>query len=81
MTYTYSLVALGWRLHTFPLLCEFNDNETLASYGNGIYVERIEEHIAFKDTYEIKSLFEKYEDCDDDVYWSEHFAILIVFLW
>ena len=43
-------------------------NETLASYGSGIYVNQIEECVAFKDTYEIKSLFEKYEDCDDDVY-------------
>ena len=32
--------------------CKFNDNETLASYPNGIYdyydVERIEEFVAFK---------------------------------
>ena len=41
--------------------CEFNDNETLASYARGIYdyydVERIEEFVAFKGAYEIKSLF------------------------
>ena len=44
-----------------PFSCEFNDNETLASYANGIYdyydVERIEEFVAFKAAYEIESLF------------------------
>ena len=34
-----------------PFSCEFNDNETLASYANGIYdyydVEQIEEFVAF----------------------------------
>ena len=63
-----------------PFQCEFNDNKTLSSYANGIYdyydVEWIEEFVAFKGAYEIESLFEKYEDCDDALYRSENFAIL-----
>ena len=63
-----------------PFSCEFNENETLASYANGIYdyydVERIEEFVAFKGTYEIESLFEKYEAFDDDVYRPKNLAIL-----
>ena len=63
-----------------PFSCKFNDNETLASYANGIYdyydVEQIEEFVAFKAAYEIESLFEKYEAFDDDVYRPENFAIL-----
>ena len=63
-----------------PFSCEFNDNETLASDANGIYdyydVERIEEFVAFKGAYEIESLFEKYENYDDDVYRSQNYAIL-----
>ena len=55
-----------------PFQCEFNDNETLASYANGRYdyydVQRIEEFVAFKGAYEIESMFEKYEDVDDAVY-------------
>ena len=74
------LVALGWRLHTSPFSCKFNDNETLASYANGIYdyydVEQIEEFFAFKGAYEIESLFEKHEAYDDDVYMPENLAIL-----
>ena len=39
-----------------PFSCKFNDNETLASYANGIYdyydVEWIEEFVAFKGAYE-----------------------------
>ena len=58
-----------------PFSREFNDNETLASYANGIYdyydVEQIEEFVAFKGAYEIESLFEKYEAFDDDVYMPE----------
>ena len=58
-----------------PFSCKFNDNETLASYANGIYhyydVERIEEFVAFKAAYEIESLFEKYEAFDDDGYRPE----------
>ena len=54
-----------------PFSCEFNDNETLASYARGIYdyynVERIEEFVDFKGAYETESLFEKYEALDDDV--------------
>ena len=52
-----------------PFSCKFNDNKTLASYANGVYdycdVERIEEFVAFKGAYEIESLFEKNEDCDE----------------
>src|SRR5215216_33120 len=52
-----------------PFSCEFNDNETLASYANGIHdyydVEQIEEFVAFKGAYEIESLIEKNEHCDD----------------
>ena len=63
-----------------PFSCKFNDNETLASYANGIYdyydVEQIEEFVAFKAAYEIESLFEKYEAFDDDVYRPENLAIL-----
>ena len=44
-----------------PFSCEFNDNETLESYANGVYdyydVEQIEEFVAFKGAYEIESLF------------------------
>ena len=76
----FILVALGWRFENFPFSCEFNDNETLASYSNGRYdyydVERIEEYVAFKGAYEIESPFEKYEDYDEVVYRAEIFAIL-----
>ena len=65
-----------------PFSCKFNDNETLASYANGIYdyydVEQIEEFVAFKGAYEIESLFEKYEAFDDDVYRPENFAMIIM---
>ena len=63
-----------------PFSCKFNDNETLASYANGIYdyydVEQIEEFVAFKAAYEIESLFEKYEALYDDVYRLKNYAIL-----
>ena len=63
-----------------PFSCEFNDNETLASYARGIYyyydVEQIEEFVAFKGAYEIESLFEKFEDFDDSVYRPANFSIL-----
>ena len=40
-----------------PFQCQFNHNETLASYAKGIYdyydVEQIEEYVAFKGAYEI----------------------------
>jgi hypothetical protein len=39
-------------------------------------VELIEEFVAFMGAYEIKSLFEKYEDCDAAIYRSENYAIL-----
>ena len=60
-----------------PFSCKFNDNETLASYANGIYVERIEEFVAFMGDYEIGSLFKECENLDDAVYRPEIFAILI----
>ena len=63
-----------------PFSCKFNDNETLASYANGIYdyydVEQIEEFVAFMGAYEIESLFEKYGAFDEDVYRHENFDIL-----
>ena len=63
-----------------PFSCKFNDNETLASYANGIYdyydVEQIEEFIAFMGAYEIESLFKEFEDFDDSVYRPENLAIL-----
>ena len=66
-----------------PFSCKFNDNETLASYANGRYdsydVEWTKEFVAFKGAYEIKSLFEKYEASDDDVYRPEIFSILKYF--
>ena len=63
-----------------PFSCEFNDNETLASYANGIYdyydVEQIEEFVAFMGAYEIESLFKECENLDDAVYRPNFFAIL-----
>ena len=63
-----------------PFQCEFNDNETLASYANGIYdyydVEQIEEFAAFKGAYEIASLLEKYEKYDGALYKYENLNIL-----
>ena len=63
-----------------PFSCKSNENETLASYANGIYdyydVEQIEEFVAFKGAYEIGYLFKKYEDCDDFVYRSKKIVIL-----
>ena len=69
-----------WHL---PFPCEFNDNETLAFYANGIYdyydVERIEEFVAFMGSYEIESMFKEFEDFDDSVYRPENLAILKYF--
>ena len=52
----------------------------MSAYANGVYdyydVKWIEEFVAFKGAYEIESLFEDYEDCDDALYRSENFAIL-----
>ena len=66
-----------------PFSCKFSDNETLASYANGIYdyydVERIEEFVAFMGTYETESLFKEFEDFDDSVYRPENFAIIKYF--
>ena len=59
---------------------KFNDNETLASYANGIYdyydLEQIKEFVDFKAAYEIEALFEKYEAFYDDGYRPENLAIL-----
>ena len=66
-----------------PFSCKFNDNETLASYANGIYdyydVEQIEEFVAFMGAYEIESMFKEFEDFDDAVYRPENLAILKYF--
>ena len=63
-----------------PFSRKFNDNETLASYVNGIYdynaVEWIEEFVAFMGAYEIESMFKELEDFDDSVYRPENLAIL-----
>ena len=63
-----------------PFSCKFNDNETLASYANGIYdyydVEQIEEFVTFMGAYEIESLFKECENLDDAVQRPENFAIL-----
>ena len=63
-----------------PFSCKFNDNETLASYANGIYdyydVEQIEEFVAFMGAYEIESMFKTFDDFDDSVYRPENLAIL-----
>ena len=60
--------------------CKFNDNETLASYANGIYdyydVEQTEEFVAFMGAYEIESLFKTCENLDDVVYRPGNFSIL-----
>ena len=56
------------------------DNETLASYDNGIFdyydVEQTEEFVAFMGAYEIESLFKDCENFDDSVYRHENLAIL-----
>ena len=48
-----------------PYLCEFNNNEILSSYAKGVYsyygIEQIEEFVAFKGSYEVASLIEKYD--------------------
>ena len=57
--------------------CEYNDDETLASYAMGNYdfydAEKIEEFVAFKGAYEISSLLEHTEYAP---YKSESLAIL-----
>src|ERR1041385_3698566 len=57
--------------------CEYNEDETLASYAKGNYdfydVEQIEEFVAFKGAYEITSFL---ENIDDAPYKSESLAIL-----
>ena len=46
--------------------CEYNADETLASYAKGNYdfydAEKIEEFVAFKDAYEINSLLKNIDD-------------------
>src|SRR4051812_41595654 len=60
--------------------CEYNDDETLASYAKGNYdfydEEQIEEFFAFKGAYEITSFI---ENIDDAPYKSESLAILQYF--
>src|ERR1041384_6476723 len=57
--------------------CEYNDDETLASYAKGNYdfydAELIEEFVAFKGAYEITSLL---KTIDDAPYKYESLAIL-----
>src|SRR3954466_6354970 len=57
--------------------CEYNDDETLASYAKGNYdfydAEQIEEFVAFKGAYEITYLL---KTIDDASYKSESLAIL-----
>ena len=57
--------------------CEYNDDETLASYAKGTYdfydAEQIEEFVAFKGAYEITSFL---ENIGDAPYKSESLAIL-----
>ena len=63
-----------------PFSCKFNDNETLASYANGIYdyydVKQIEEFVAFMGAYEIEAMCKEFENFDDAVYRPENLAIL-----
>src|SRR4051812_14150005 len=57
--------------------CEYNEDETLASYAKRNYdfydAEQIEEFVAFKGAYEITSFF---ENIDDAPYKPERLAIL-----
>ena len=57
--------------------CEYNEDETLASYAKGNYdfydAEQIEEFVAFKGAYEITSLL---KNIDDGPYKYESLAIL-----
>ena len=79
LRYDYSCCSRMKAPH-LPFSCKFNDNQTLASYANGIYdyydVERIEEFVSFKGAYEIESLFEKCQIFDDSVYRPGNYAIL-----
>src|ERR1041385_7920348 len=60
-----------------PFQCEFNENEILSSYAKVDYdyfdVEKIEEFVAFKGSYEIASLIEKYYGT---IHKSKLFAVL-----
>src|SRR3954470_10409437 len=57
--------------------CEYNDDETLASYAKGNYdlydAEQIEEFVAFKGAYEITSLI---KNIDDSPFKYESLSIL-----
>src|SRR3954465_10297191 len=57
--------------------CEYNNDETLASYAKGNYnfddAEQIEEFVAYKGAYEITSLL---KNIDDAPYKSESLSIL-----
>ena len=63
--------------NNLPYLCEFNDNEILSSYAQGVYsyydIEQIEEFVVFKGAHEVASLIEKY---DITLYKSENSDIL-----
>ena len=71
------LVALRTLKKHPPYLCEFNDNEILSSYAKGVYsyydIKQFEEFVAFKGSYEVASLIEKY---DITLYKSQNSDIL-----
>ena len=64
-----------------PFSCKFNDNETLASYANGIYdyydVEQIEEFVALMGACEIEAMCKDFENFDDVVYRFSYPQILL----
>src|SRR4051812_26650989 len=51
--------------------CEYNEDETVASYAKGNYdlydAERIEEFVAFKGAYEITSLLKTIDDAHESL--------------
>jgi len=65
-----------------PYQCEFIDNGPISSYAKGVYnyydVQQIVEFVAFKSTYEIASLIEKF---DATLYKSEFFCHTWIWLW
>ena len=60
-----------------PFQCDYNDNETLASYARGYYdfdkLEQIEEFFVFMGAYEISALL---KNRDEAPYKSDTFAML-----
>ena len=60
-----------------PFQCDYNDNETLASYARGYYdfdkLEQIEEFFVFMGAYEISALL---KNRDEAPYKSDNFFIL-----